>query len=358
MEQGKSIKKLAKGKHLSFENRLVIESSLKAGQKVKWIALILCCDRSTIYREIIKGKVPHVNSDLTTCNVYNAQRAQDVVNWNKTAKGPKIKLGSDMALHDFIRDKILKEHYAPDVIAGILKRDNPYSVTLCTKTIYSYIENKYILDVDNGNLKEKTKRKKRGKGKKRPKKAIYKKKKNIRQRPEAANDRKEVGHCEGDLIVSGQGTSGAALLTIVDRKSRYAFIEKLKDKTQESVMNALGLIERRVGSKQFRKIFKTLTFDNGSEFLDWESIECSSITKTIKRSTVYFADPFSSWQRGSNENFNKMVRKFIPKGADIGNYTKKEIRQIEQWINNYPRRILNYVSAKDVFEGELNGCQA
>jgi len=73
---------------------------------------------------------------------------------------------------------------------------------------------------------------------------------------------------------------------------------------------------------------------------------------------VYFADPFSSWQRGSNENFNRMVRKFIPKGADIGKYTHKQIKQIEQWINNYPRRILDYSTAREVFEKELESCQA
>ena len=78
-----------------------------------------------------------------------------------------------------------------------------------------------------------------------------------------------------------------------------------------------------------------------------KSLELSSVAKTIKRFSVYFADPFASWQRGSNENFNRMVRKFIPKGADISKYTKKEIRQIEEWINNYPRRILNYLSARE-----------
>ena len=358
MERGNSIKKLKKGEHLSFENRLIIEGSLNAGQKVRWIALILCCDRSTIYREIKRGKVPHMNSDLTVSEVYNAQRGQSVIDQNKEAKGPGLKIGKDMALHNFIRDKILKEHYSPDVIAGVLKKEGSYSVRLCTKTIYNYIENGYIRGVDNNTLKEKTKRKKRGKGKKRPAKASYKPKKSIRKRPTEATDREEVGHFEGDLIVSGKDTSSAALLTIVDRKSRYAFIEKIKDKTQESVIAAFNRIERRIGARRFREIMKTLTLDNGSEFLDWESLERSAINKAIKRLAVYFADPFASWQRGSNENFNGMVRKFIPKGADISKYTKKEIRQIEEWINNYPRRILDYASAKDVFKRELSGCQA
>jgi len=358
MEQKEVNKRSGKGQQLVYSDRCMIEGLRNAGQKISWIAAVTGFHRSTIYRELKRGRVKHLNSDLTESIVYNAQRGQDVHDENMEAKGPGLKIGRDMALHDHIRSKIVDEHHAPDAIAGVLKKEGAYSVTLCTKTIYNYIEKGYIRGVDNNSLKEKTKRKKRGKGKKRAKKEAYKPKKNIRERPKAADDREEVGHSEGDLIVSGQDTSLAALLTIVDRKSRYAFILKIPDKTQKSVLNGLRKLENRIGAKRFREIFKTLTFDNGSEFLDWESIERSSKTKTIKRTTVYFADPFSSWQRGSNENFNRMVRKFIPKGADIGNYTDKEIRQIEEWINNYPRRILDYKSAKEVFEEELSGCQA
>jgi IS30 family transposase len=290
--------------------------------------------------------------------VYNAQRGQAVHDDKGQCKGPELKIGHDMRLHDFIRQKIKDEHFAPDVIAAVLKKEQKYSVVLCTKTIYNYIDKGYIRDIDNGTLKEKTKRKKRGKAKKRAEKTAHKPKKSIRKRPADANDRSTAGHLEGDLIVSGKDTSLAALLTIVDRKSRFAFMMKIPDKTQKSVIDGLSKMERRIGAKRFREIFKSLTLDNGSEFLDWESIERSSKTKTIKRTTVYFADPFSSWQRGSNENFNRMVRKFIPKGADISKYTNKEIRQIEEWINNYPRRILNYLSAREVFEEELGSCQA
>ena len=358
MERRKVSKRGDKGQHLVFSDRLMIEGLHTADQKAAWIAMVVGVHRSTIYRELKRGRVKRLNSDLTECFVYKAQRAQEVHEENMEVKGPGLKIGCDMALHDHIQSKILDEHYSPDAIAGVLKKEGSYSVTLCTKTLYNYIENGYIRGVDNNSLKEKTKRKKRGKGKKRPIKASHKPKKSIRKRPREATDREEVGHLEGDLIVSGKDTSTAALLTIVDRKSRFAFIEKIKDKTQESVIAAFDRLERRIGAKRFREIMKTLTLDNGSEFLDWESLERSSINKTIKRLAVYFADPFASWQRGSNENFNGMVRKFIPKGADIGKYTKKEIRQIEEWINNYPRRILNYASAKDVFEEELNCCRA
>jgi len=358
MERPDISTKQKKGKHLTYMDRVFLETCRKQGRAVAWIASALNTHRSTVYREIAAGTVTRLNSDLTKTKVYNAQRGQAVHDDSGQCKGPGLKIGHDMRLHDFIRQKIKDEHFAPDVIAALLKKEKEYSVVLSTKTIYNYIDQGYIRDVDNGTLKEKLKRKKRGKAKKRAEKPAYKPKKSIRKRPAEAEDRLTVGHHEGDLIVSGKDTSLAALLTIVDRKSRYAFILKIPDKTQKSVIDGLSKMERRIGAKRFREIFKSLTLDNGSEFLDWESLERSSKTKTIKRTTVYFADPFSSWQRGSNENFNRMVRKFIPKGADISKYTNKEIRQIEEWINNYPRRILNYLSPREVFEGEMGSCQA
>ncbi len=277
---------------------------------------------------------------------------------NGQSKWPELKIRHDMKLHDFIRQKIKEEHFAPDAVAALLRKGHEYSVVLCAITIYNYIDNGYVRDVDNGTLKEKIGRRKRGKGRKRAEKTAYKPKKSIRERPAEVEDRETGGHLEGDLIVGGKGMSPAALLTLLERKSRYAFMLKIPDKTQKSVEAGLTRLERRIGARRFRELFKTLTLDNGSEFLDWESLERSSVTKNIKRIAVYFADPFSSWQRGSNENFNRMVRKFIPKGADIGKYTHKEIKQIEHWINNYPRRILDYSTAREMFEKESESCQA
>jgi len=350
--------KKTKGKHLTFIDRVFLETCLKKGRKVAWIASALNTHRSSIYRDIAAGTVRRLHSDLTESEVYNAQRGQAVHDDNGQCKGPGLKIGHDMELHDFIRQKIKQEHYAPDAVSALLRKDRQYSVSLCAKTIYNYIDKGYIRDVDNSTLKEKTRRRKRGKGRKRAGKPAYKPKKSIRERPAEVEDRETGGHLEGDLVVSGKGMSPAALLTLVERKSRYAFILKIPDKTQKSVEAGLTRMERRIGAKRFRSLFKTLTLDNGSEFLDWESLERSSVTKNIKRIAVYFADPFSSWQRGSNENFNRMVRKFIPKGADIGKYTHKQIKQIEQWINNYPRRILDYSTAREVFEKELESCQA
>ena len=105
----------------------------------------------------------------------------------------------------------------------------------------------------------------------------------------------------------------------------------------------MNRLERKLG-KGFEDTFKTITCDNGCEFLDFEGIE-KSIRNKQNRTKVYFAHPYSSWERGTNENINKMIRRFVPKGVDISSYSDKDIERIQNWINNYPRRILGGLSA-------------
>jgi IS30 family transposase len=96
--------------------------------------------------------------------------------------------------------------------------------------------------------------------------------------------------------------------------------------------------------KSFSEIFKTITCDNGCENLDFEGIE-NSVRNKEKRTKVYYAHPYCAWERGTNENINKTIRRFIPKGVDISMFSDKEIKQIQHWINNYPRRVLDGLSA-------------
>jgi len=150
-----------------------------------------------------------------------------------------------------------------------------------------------------------------------------------------------------DCVVGNQGGSGAALLVLSERRSREEIIYKMDSKTQESVQKVLDALEKKYG-KRFREKFKTITVDNGSEFLDFKGIEQSWINPEEQRVKVYYAHPYSSWERGTNENSNKLIRRFIPKGTDIGKISKKKIKHIEKWMNNYPRRILGYKSPKDL----------
>jgi IS30 family transposase len=129
-------------------------------------------------------------------------------------------------------------------------------------------------------------------------------------------------------------------------------IRKIKDKTQAAVKRAINGIERSMGREAFKVVFKSITADNGSEFLDYVALEASIFGRS-DRTHLYYAHPYSSWERGSNENTNRMIRRFIPKGSDITKYTSKGIQEVENWINRYPRKILSFKTAEELFIQEL-----
>jgi IS30 family transposase len=125
--------------------------------------------------------------------------------------------------------------------------------------------------------------------------------------------------------------------------TREEKIYKLADRTSQSVLDKINELEREIGYTAFRNKFKTITCDNGVEFTKHKEIEHSCTTENI-RTSLYFCHPFCSCERGSNENANKLIRKYIPKGCDIGSYTDDDIKRIENLINNYPRRLFNGLS--------------
>ncbi|MGI6334567.1 MAG: IS30 family transposase [Saccharofermentanales bacterium] len=127
-------------------------------------------------------------------------------------------------------------------------------------------------------------------------------------------------------------------------------MRKLPDRTQTSVVQALDIMERQMGRRQFTQTFRTITVDNGVEFLNSSELERSCLSRRKQRTQVFYAHPYSAYERGSNENLNRMIRRFIPKGADIGKYTKREIKKrIEMWLNTYPRKILDYRTPLEVY---------
>ena len=165
--------------------------------------------------------------------------------------------------------------------------------------------------------------------------------KSITERPREANERSEPGHWEIDLVVGKQGTK-PVILTLVERKTRKSLYVLVRNKTQKEVVAAIKRARQRVGG-DFSAVFKTITADNGGEFLDNEAIK-----KAAGCGEVYYAHPYSSWERGSNENGNRILRRFVPKGTDIKKLTSKELQRIEDWVNNYPRKILGYKTANEV----------
>ena len=173
----------------------------------------------------------------------------------------------------------------------------------------------------------------------------------IEQRPEEIDGREGFGHWEGDTVYSGKGKrkTTRALLTMTERKTRKEIIIAIPNRKAETVVKALDALERKLGARRFRAIFKSITFDNGTEFAAAEGLERSCVNKRLPRTKVYFCHPYSSWERGTNENTNGMIRRRFPKGTNFAAVTNAQIAQAENWINNYPRKILGYKSSEIVF---------
>lgn len=337
-----------KNKYLTEKERYQIEGYLKAKKLKKEIAQLLGKSLRTIQREIKRGNVEMLTSELEKISVYCADVAQEKYERNKRNKGPNLKIGNDHKLVEHIENKIKKEGYSPDAVIGEIKAGKyKFKSMICTKTLYNYIDADLFLNISNKDLLVKKNKKKRNYRKIRKVALNNQQGRSITERPEEVDTRESLGHWEMDCVV-GQKTDKQVLLVLTERSSRKTLITKMKSKSQEEVGKVLDRLEREHG-KEFSKVFQSITMDNGAEFINQGIIE-KSYRKKGKRTTAYYAHPYSSWERGSNENTNKIIRRFIPKGKKISEYSKKEVKRIEEWINRYPRKILGYQSAEERYE--------
>ena len=171
----------------------------------------------------------------------------------------------------------------------------------------------------------------------------------IDQRPEEINNRETIGHWEMDSVVGPQGKSKKTFLVLTERKSLKEIVEPLKNHTAVEVVRALDRLERELGEKKFRETFKSITVDNGVEFSDFEGIERSRRNKK-KRTTVYYCHAYRSCERARNENQNRFIRRFYPKGTNFDHITRKEVKEIEAWMNDYARKKFDGKTAGEVYE--------
>ena len=348
MRQTEGIKQTRKGKHLNWEERIQIETLQREGYSEKDIGDRIGRPARTINRELARGWVTHRTGQYSAEERYSADRGQTVYECRmggRTQAGPV-----DERLAEHLRTRILKHGESPEVVAAGMRRQC-LGYAVCAKTIYNLIDRGMVPGVGNQSLWEKRKRRKGRKTLCRRRKQAVSAGRSIEDRPERVEQRTEAGHWEIDLVVGGRGKGSAALLTLTERKTRKQIIRKLKDKTQKAVVRAINGIERQMGAEAFRTVFKSITADNGSEFLDHKALERS--VSGGSRTHIYYAHPYSSWERGSNENANRIIRRFIPKGCDIAKFTRKQIQAIEDWINNYPRKILDFETAEERFIREL-----
>lgn len=344
--------------HLTKNDRIKIESLInqkdKNGKRLfnnTHIANYLGVHKSTISRELRKRRKEkmYIRTGKTKTMPYTAQYAQEDAEFKRGLSKGEYKLRKNKKLAKFIEDKIKIDKWAPDVIVGYMEthkyfeRDGFEPIT--TPTIYNAIHYG-IINVkleDTRRMKYKAEYKYHDKSDLPESKAEY----SINNRPEGIDKRLYFGHFELDTVISTSKGNHECLMTLTERKTRFEIIFKLKGKTAKEVVNKFNKMKKFM-KNHYNKIFKSITNDNGTEFSDFLNIIKDTITK------IYFCHPYCSGEKGTNEKHNSMIRYFIPKGTLIENYSYKEINKIAEWLNNYPRKILNYKTPLEALQEEFN----
>lgn len=320
--------------HLSQAERDRIEALFDNGHNQKEIAQVLKRDAGTISREIKRNRRKIRKKGGTINGKYEASVAQHKAYVNrKYAKYQGKKINQNKELEKYIIEG-LKKHWGPDEISGRMKiEDKPF---YASKTaIYTWLYSVYGEQYCQYLFRKRHKIKKRKKDMNKIKTTIIPNRIGIETRPQEINDRKTYGHYESDTIVSGKKTASKKSLAVtIERKARYVFIEKIDSLKPELFNQAILKMKNKV------KTIKTFTFDNGLENRWWEKLEIES----------YFCDPYSSWQKGGVEQVNGMIRRFIPKGSDLSQYSVEYVKMIETILNNKPRKSLSYKTPLEVMK--------
>lgn len=315
--------------HLTIEERSCLRFYYKKGLSYRKIAELMGRSVSTISRELNRNKT-YMNCK-PAYYPYTAQKKY-LLRRSYCHRG----MFWDNNVIEYINQR-LQETWSPEQIANAPAPVNMPSF----KTIYRWIDEKYLV---NGNLKvlrRKGKTRKRlGNG------GRFTTGKSIRKRDKSVYNRKEFGHWEADTVVSGRGKSKTCFATLAERKTRYYIAIKMPNRSGETMAKAV--IEAL--SKLPQGAVKTITCDRGSEFANWREIE-----KELK-CEMYFADPYCAWQKGTNENLNGLLREFYPKGRDLSRVRPKTLEKNLALINARPKKVLNFQKPQDLFELFLKKC--
>jgi len=327
-----------KFKQLDFTKRIIIETLVNEGRSIFYIAKKINVHRSTIYRELARGKVDLLDHKLNSFYKYEAETAQSFSNSRNLNSRKKCKyIGHEDVLKK-ISFQVSKLKYSFEIIAGRMKLEKK-PITFSFKTLYNYYH-KDLLKISHGALPIYNTKK----TSKATRKANLSAK-SIDLRPEAINSRSEAMHWEMDTVI-GRREKGAVLLVLSERKSRFEIIRKLTSKSFDQVVSFINHLELKFKDK-FSAFFKSFTTDRGVEFLNYLSIEKSFFDSAKKRTVQYFCNPYSSCERGTNENLNREIRRFFPKKTKFDNLKTKDILKIQNWMNNKPRKVLGFLTPNE-----------
>ncbi len=335
--------------YITEHERYQIEILLKQKYTVKQIAEALGHEYHTIYHEIKKGTVEQLDSLLAKHYVYKADYAQLMSRRNMSSRGRKLKLSPASDLVPYIEHMVLVKKYSPAALTRYAADHHlSFDTSVCPRTIYHYYDRGFFRHTSWKDLPCK-KRKKKNDETTSSVSLNNRLGRSIETRDKGIMQRKEFGHWEMDTVVGGQKNGKSCLLVLSERMTRREIIRKIPDKKAVSVVRALDRLEKEMGARSFREMFKTITCDNGVEFLDSAGIERSCISRH-SRTMLFYCHPYSAYERGTNENINRMVRRFYPKGCSFDQVTSKDVQRLENWINNYPRSIFGGLSSNGMMK--------
>src|SRR5690625_2475751 len=341
------------GKHLAYEERIKIEGYKELGYSNRAIARILNRAPQTINNAVNRGTVRTIkqrqihNDKVYEYDEYSYSAEADYQTYlrNRQNCGRRPKWLTCDSFTNWADDKMLKKDWSPDMVVGRATKENIFTSDLipCTSTLYHWID-RGIMRTKNIDLLEKVSRK--------PRNDSHTHRENrrvlgpsIKERSEEVESREYFGHWEIDTLLGARAKDDPVLLTLVERKTRFEIMMKIDQKDQENVDQAMNHLYKQLGD-QTENIFKTITSDNGSEL--------AGIYEMLKDTTdVFFAHPYAPHERGTKENQHKLIRRFIPKSKRLAEISTRTINRIQQWINNIPRKILDYRTAKEAFLNEL-----
>ena len=327
-------------KYITRTQRLMLEDCFNAKLSKRKIALKIGMSLSTVYRELERGKCIKRRKKYDCYGLcgyenivtYSADIAEERAKMEMTRKGAPIKLGKDFAFAEYVEKRVMKDKISPCVLVGEMKKSGKFNTNVSKSTLYRYISRGFFLHLRMKHLPYFKKKKHYRKTTiQRAPRGI-----SIEKRPICILERKIFGHWEMDCVV---GSSLTTLLVLSERKTRKEIILRIPNKTTKSVVHALNILEERYG-KNFKKIFKTITVDNGVEFSD-----CSGMEKSVfggTRTLFYYCHPYTSCERGTNERINRDIRKIFPKGTDFSKVSDKQVQRCEDWVNHYPREIFDF----------------
>lgn len=333
-----------RGQHLKFEDRCSIRIYQKLGYSLRATALAINCSPSTVMNELRRGTGKRKGS-RGRFPEYSPKRGQANYAVNRTrCHKPHIIEGAPHFMQ-WMTHQVKEKKWSLDICTGYARRMGlfPDEHIPCTKTLYNELWAKN-LELTPFDVPEVLSRKPRKPQSRRNKRVLGK---SIEERPEVVMKRIECGHWEIDTVVGHRSGKESVVLTLVEKVTDYYIAIKIPGKTTEAVMAALDVLREEYGDEYFAKIFMTITADNGPEFAGLAELEKYGVG-------IYFAHPYSSWERAQNERHNRIFRRYVPKGVSIENYSAEQILQFSYEMNALPRKQLGYCTPEELFEKFLD----